>query len=188
MEGENPCNYTFGRLRQIVLPWIICASFLAIISSNAFAILGPDDPYCIANPGAPACGGLAAPPSTTGQQPAGSSTPQGLPAQVWMADLAVGLTANKDLRNQVIAHQMTVTNLGSSDARELEYFLAWSNALPAGLKILSITSRDALCGVYEPIPGLPYVKCSQPALPVRGISTVSILTANLGYGPRKATV
>jgi len=101
--------------------------------------------------------------------------------------LAVSLTANKDLRNQVIVYQVSVTNLGDDDGRDIAFSLAFSHSLPTGLKILDVKSRDSKCQVYEPVPGLPYVKCILHTLPVRATSTMMLVTANPRNGPRKAT-
>lgn len=107
--------------------------------------------------------------------------------EVWLADLAVSLTGNKNIVNQEILFQMIVTNLGDDDGRDIVFSMAFSNLLPPGLKVLTINSPDALCWVIEPIPGLPVVKCTQSSLPRLGTSMVAVTVANPGNGPRKAT-
>jgi len=126
-------------------------------------------------------------PPATAPQAGTPGVPQGLPNEVWLADLVITLTGTKDLRNQSIVYQVTVTNLGDDDGRDITFSLAFSHTLPAGLKIVSMKSAQAKCQVYEAARGLPYVKCIQLGLGVGGASRVDVLVANPGNGPRKAT-
>lgn len=116
------------------------------------------------------------------------STPSAkIPDEVWLADLAVSLTADKNIANQEILYNMVVTNLGDDDGRDIVFSMAFSNSLPPGLKVLNINSPGALCWVVEPVSGMPAVKCAQSTMPVNGTSAVSVTVANPGNVPRKVT-